>query len=176
MRIVQKHQSAGDSTSDRKDDKDSKEFESCRSALTLSPDLACDIDTVSVRANQRGGLWQEGSDQVERENLPLAIWRLQTDQQVEALLLSRADVNRQTPAEQDTPPPPTPPRWLTRSPNLQCRSCRHPTTSTSTSTNLASESPPSSSAQGPPQPSVESPHIASALPQRTPPDSQFIPI
>ncbi|KAK3515700.1 hypothetical protein QTP70_029943 [Hemibagrus guttatus] len=30
MRIVQKHQSAGDSTSDRKEDKDSKEFESCR--------------------------------------------------------------------------------------------------------------------------------------------------
>ncbi|XP_066533203.1 death-associated protein 1 homolog [Hoplias malabaricus] len=29
MRIVQKHQSAGDSASDRKEDKDSKEFESC---------------------------------------------------------------------------------------------------------------------------------------------------
>ncbi|MCJ8745871.1 hypothetical protein PDJAM_G00135380 [Pangasius djambal] len=29
MRIVQKHQSAGDATSDRKEDKDSKEFESC---------------------------------------------------------------------------------------------------------------------------------------------------
>ncbi|KAL6462736.1 hypothetical protein MHYP_G00291580 [Metynnis hypsauchen] len=29
MRIVQKHQSAGDSVSDRKEDKDSKEFESC---------------------------------------------------------------------------------------------------------------------------------------------------
>ncbi|KAI5092019.1 death-associated protein 1 [Silurus meridionalis] len=30
MRIVQKHQTAGDSSSDRKEDKDSKEFESCR--------------------------------------------------------------------------------------------------------------------------------------------------
>ncbi|GAA6070064.1 death-associated protein 1, partial [Tachysurus ichikawai] len=40
MRIVQKHQSAGDATSDRKEDKDSKEFESCRSALISSLKLA----------------------------------------------------------------------------------------------------------------------------------------
>lgn len=34
-------------------------------------------------------------------------------------------------------------RWLTRSPYPRCRSCRRPTTSTSTSTSPASEPPPS---------------------------------
>lgn len=59
-------------------------------------------------------------------------------------------------------------RWLTRSPYPRCRSCRRPTTSTSTSTSPASELPSSSSAQGPHHNppnrfSVDCPHIPRPL-------------